>query len=479
MLLDRNLSGRKALAPTFVFPSKTYDTSDGFSFRTAVLQVLPTPHMVQPQQRWPIRWRPADVFYTGRVGSVWLVDAAVTSAVYLLFSNTVGVGCCTNSTPICVRLKQYSRRGFTLGQRPHELVIQKKLSTNTFTLKEGWSYPPRPRPQTAPSSGPSSSILPDIILPPGLPPKSSDRNAETGVPSIHVAKEVVKEVYTTRKPTSIQSIPSIGGISTSNDHGHIAQRRTIVTRTVQRPNFVPSIPRVGSPPTPAVDNTSFPNDYAAHCHGLEILRLKDGYSSGEMGHSVRPLSNPHLTGLGDDSGPRQREFIDGHMLNLLRGSSVYHLWTSYPSVLVFGARLEIVTEWNNFTFTNGSFDIAASTYPSSTPGSLDVTTLLEHPVLLVDVPATPVQLPMTAYLSVLVAPNPSDGRSSTKIDDETVLIISGDDVQPREEGHGGSAVAERGTQHEEKAPTFLSPLFELFVSLILLSPFFVSFLYRT
>ncbi|KAG9039171.1 hypothetical protein FS837_001025 [Tulasnella sp. UAMH 9824] len=485
-LLDCSVSGRTIPLPTACFPTKTRPVGDASYTRTAVLQVLPTPHMVhrnngaQSSGRadstiliWtgfqvnPVR----DVVGTGhasldfahrnfqtawsrarhwwRVGSVWLVDAVVTFAVYLLFSITVEVALLSMATAERRTTVGQPQRKHTfissitpvegsLERDVHELVTHKQLSIHTLTL-EGrlvlsfepcipdspaeWTVLFHPRQYYTATSSTTKpcddNTEPDVVHKYVL--NMLFRGVTTYYPwtwhtpgiVVNVPKEVVKEVRTTPKPTLIRSI---GGARKSNDHGPKTQRRMIVARAVRRPTFAPSILRIGGSLKPLVRQPVLSKQPRHPALWIEKFTLEGRLlmyaGSTPPGQPVnwviqfRPYSGYHLTTHGDDSSAHHREFMVGYLFNIsVRGGLGYPPSIVYVPETLLELLGGMVRRSNNLTATSDSLDVTimVTNASPSTPHTPNATTIFEYQVPSMTAVTTVVQLDSSANPEAAVA----------------------------------------------------------------------------
>ncbi|KAG8910172.1 hypothetical protein FRC00_008734, partial [Tulasnella sp. 408] len=328
----------------------------------------------------------------------------------------------------------------------------KQLSIKTFTL-EG---------RLVLSSGPSTSDSPvewtvlfhphQYYRPTGSTTESSNRNTQLdvahkyllnrilrGVTAYHpwtwynpgilvkVSKEVVKEPHTTRKPTSAQSIPWIGGTPKSNNNGPKTQQRKIAARAVRKPTFASSIPRIGGPPKPLIRQPVLSGKPRQSARWIEKFTLEGRVllyaGSTPPGQPVKwvirfdPYSGRHITRHGDDSSTLERELMDGHLLKIL----LFGGMTQPPSVVSIHATLldtpgEMAKGSNKLAITSKSLDITITTARLS-PSSLrtpDVSTIIGYRVPSIDARAAFIELDGSAHPEDLAALDLLEERRSAE-----------------------------------------------------------------
>ncbi|KAG8898532.1 hypothetical protein FRC00_002677, partial [Tulasnella sp. 408] len=397
-----------------------------------------------------------------RVGSVWLVDAVVTFAVHLLFSITVRVARISKATVerrANVARTQRKRKFVcsttsverSLDRDIHEMVTHKQLSINTLTL-EG---------RLVLSSGPSTSDSPvewtvlfhprQYYRPTCSVTESSDRNTEPDVAYnyvlnmlfrqvtayhpwtwytpgilINVSKEVVKEVHITRKPTSVRSIPWIGGAAKSDDNGPKVQRRMIVVRAVRKPTFASSITRIGGPPKPPVHQHVLPKRPRYPTPWIQKFTLEGrllmyaGCTPGQPVNWViqfRPYSGYHLTMHGDNSTTHQREFADGVLFKILiRGGTAYPPSVVYVPDILLDMPGELVNRSNILARPTDAPDLiitVTDTSPSA-PCTPDITTIIDSRGPAITAVTAPVELDTSADAESSVPLDLRENRGSAE-----------------------------------------------------------------
>ncbi|KAG8898533.1 hypothetical protein FRC00_002678 [Tulasnella sp. 408] len=390
-----------------------------------------------------------------RVGSVRLVDAVVGFILYLLFSIAAAVAILSNATverPAAV-VQSQRKHLFVSSTTPIEgsfecnvngPVTQKQLSINTFTL-EG---------RLVLSSGTSTSDSPvewTVLFHPQQYYRSTGPAIE---PNNHVAQLDAANKYLlnmllrgvtayhpwtwyapailVKVPKKLRSVSWIDGAPKSNDNGRDPHRGMIVARAVRKPTFAPSISRIGGPPKPPLPQLARSRKPRHSAPRFEKFTLEGRvllYAGQTPGQLVKwiiqfdPYSGRHITRHGDDSNTREREFMDGHLLDIL----LFGGMTQPPSVvsipvILLDAPGEMVKESNKLAIASNSLDITIANFRLS-PSSLrthDVSTIVDYRVPSIDARVAFIELNGSANAEDLAALDLLEERSSAEAIHETV-----------------------------------------------------------
>ncbi|KAG8960882.1 hypothetical protein FRC00_013936 [Tulasnella sp. 408] len=420
-----------------------------------------------------------------RIGSAWLVDAFFNLTLYVLFILVAGIALLQKPTVEQRVVVTYPPRKPTFvssltqhrgpsSRQVHDLVTQKQQSITIFTL-EGrlvlysapttsdspveWTVLLHPRQYYSATGYLAESIscnaqfsVPDArllnILLRGV---SAYHPWSLYLPAIHVTLpvELIKDLRSTSKFASVAKTTATWSTPERTIQEQPVRRRLVgiclidlsslateinsVIKPPRKLTFTPSIHRFGGQPKPAVSQLVPPKKPRHPVQWIERFTIEGCVllyaGSTPPGLPVkwivqfRPRSGYHLTGQGDESSRRQRDFVDGRLLDILLNQGLaYPRSVIYVPDILLGLSGETVKQSNNLAVLCASLDLTTTvpSLPSSAPQTPDATTTLDYTASSIDILAASARLETSAEPEVPVAPGLREDRSSAERAEEAV-----------------------------------------------------------